>query len=143
MNATQPTSAPSERDRQLDRLETRLGNRLAGALSASLADLSPEVQSRLRFAREQALQRHAEPAVQGVGAGDTAVLGWLSSWWPRLGALLPLAVLVAGALGVAEHRHREAVAVATQIDGALLVDELPPQAYADPGFVAFLKLRQP
>jgi hypothetical protein len=143
VNATQPTSAPPDQDRHLARLETRLGNRLAGALTASLADLSPEVRSRLRFAREQALQRHAVPAVLGVGAGGTVLFGRLAPWWPRLGALLPLAVLVAGALAVAEHRQREAVAVATQIDGALLVDELPPQAYADPGFVAFLKLRQP
>jgi hypothetical protein len=30
-----------------------------------------------------------------------------------------------------------------QIDSALLADDLPPEAYADPGFVAFLKLRQP
>jgi hypothetical protein len=127
----------------LNRLETRLGARLAAALTASLSDLPPDVESRLRFAREQAVQRRAAPAVVGVSAGGAAMLGRLAPWWPRFGALLPVAVLVAGAWAVADHRQREAVTVATQIDGVLLVDELPPQAYADPGFVAFLKLQQP
>ncbi|MDH5341157.1 MAG: DUF3619 family protein [Rubrivivax sp.] len=29
------------------------------------------------------------------------------------------------------------------MDVALLADDLPPAAYADPGFAAFLKLQQP
>jgi hypothetical protein len=127
----------------LDRLETRLGGRLAAVLTSSLASLPADVESRLCFAREQALQRRAVPAAVGVTPGGGALLGRLAPWWPRFGALLPVVVLLAGAWAVAEHRQREAVSVATQIDGALLVDELPPQAYADPGFVAFLKLQQP
>jgi hypothetical protein len=136
-----PTSSNVSSDR--DRLEARLGTRLAAALTMSLADLPPDVESRLRFAREQALLHRATPATVGVSAGGAAMLGLLAPWWPRFGTLLPLAVLLAGAWMVSDHRHREAVTVATQIDGALLVDELPPQAYADPGFVAFLKLQQP
>lgn len=139
MNATPSSIDPGD----LDRLESRLGSRLAAALSVSLSNLPPDVESRLRFAREQALQRRAAPAVVGVSAGGAAVLGRLAPWWPRFGALLPVVVLAAGVWAVADHRQREAVTVATQIDGALLVDELPPQAYADPGFVAFLKLQQP
>lgn len=139
MNAS---TSPNESS-DLDRLETRLGARLAAALTLSLTEMPPDVASRLRFAREQALQRRATPAVVGMSAGGAAMLGRLAPWWPRFGALLPVAVLLAGAWAVADHRQREAVTVATQIDGALLVDELPPQAYADPGFVAFLKLQQP
>ena len=139
MNNPQQHADPQE----LDRLENRLGNRLAGMLTSSLADLPPDVRSRLRFAREQALQRRAAPAAVGISADGAALLGRLAPWWPRLGALLPLVVVAAGTLAVADFRQREAVTVASQIDGALLVDELPPQAYADPGFVAFLKLQQP
>lgn len=139
MNAPHTLSDPLIQER----LEARLGARLAGMLSSSLDELPPDVQTRLRFAREQALQRRTEPEIVGRSAGGAAVLGRLSPWWPRLGALLPVAVLALGALLVDQHREREAVAVAAQIDSALLADELPPQAYADPGFVAFLKLQQP
>lgn len=127
-----------------DRLEAQLAARLTAVLSASLADLPTDVETRLRFAREQALARRiGGPAIVGRSGGGAAVLGRLAPWWPRLGALLPVAAVAAGVLMVDAHRQREAVTVAAEIDSALLVDELPPQAYADPGFVAFLKLHQP
>jgi hypothetical protein len=52
-------------------------------------------------------------------------------------------VLAVGSLMVADLKQREDVSVAAEIDAALLADDLPPEAYADPGFVAFLKLQQP
>lgn len=126
-------------------LEARLAARLAGALKQQADVLPPGVEERLRFAREQALARvraaHAD-ALQG-GGGGVGVLGRLGPWWPRLGALLPVMVLAVGTLLLVDHRQREDAAVAAEIDSALLADDLPPQAYADPGFVAFLKLQQP
>jgi Protein of unknown function (DUF3619) len=127
-------------------IEGRLGARLAGALSRQVQTLPPGVEERLRFAREQALQRlrpaEGGTAIQGR-SGGAAVLGRLGPWWPRLGALLPVAVLAFGSVLLLNQREREDVAVAAEIDAALLADDLPPQAYSDPGFVAFLKLQQP
>lgn len=126
-------------------LEARLAARLAGALKEGCDTLPPGVEARLRFARQQALERARvarEASIQGIGGG-VAVLGRLGPWWPRLGALLPVLVLVLGGLLVVDQRQRVEVAVAAEIDAALLADDLPPQAYADPGFVAFLKLQQP
>lgn len=127
-------------------LEGRLAARLAGALRQQAeSGLPASVEERLRFAREQALARARESravSVQG-GGGGAAVLGLLGSWWPRLGALLPALVLALGGLLLLDQHQREDVAVAAEIDAALLADDLPPQAYADPGFVAFLKLQQP
>jgi Protein of unknown function (DUF3619) len=126
-------------------LEVRVAARLAGALKQQADALPPGVEARLRFAREQALEcaRAARASsVQGVGGG-VAALGRLGAWWPRLGALLPVMVLALGTLLLVDQRQREEVAVAAEIDAALLADDLPPQAYADPGFVAFLKLQQP
>jgi hypothetical protein len=127
-------------------IEGRLGARLAGALSHRTQSLPPGVDERLRFAREQALQRvrPGEAGAAPVGrSGGAAVLGRLGLWWPRFGALLPVAVLALGSAMLLDQREREDVAVAAEIDAALLADDLPPEAYSDPGFVAFLKLQQP
>jgi hypothetical protein len=125
---------------------------MAAVLTHGLEDIPPDVENRLRFAREQALARRAASAARAAPAtvhasGGAAVLGSLGGpggrWGLRLGMLLPVAAVVAGLLLVQAQRQREAVAVAAQIDSKLLVDELPPEAYADPGFMAFLKLQQP
>ena len=129
-------------------VESRLAARLAGALSERAQALPDGVETRLRFAREQAVARSRLEAVTAAGpvswtAGGTLVLGQLASWWPRVGAFLPVMVLAVGSLMVADLKQREDVSVAAEIDAALLADDLPPEAYADPGFVAFLKLQQP
>jgi hypothetical protein len=127
-------------------LEARLAARLAGALKQQADALPPGVEERLRFAREQALERvraARASSLQGISGGGVGVLGRLGPWWPRLGALLPVMVLALGSFLLVDQRQREDVAVAAEIDSALLADDLPPQAYADPGFVAFLKLQQP
>jgi hypothetical protein len=128
-------------------VESRLGARLAGALSEGSQALPSGVEQRLRFAREQALARtRTAPGVGtplGFSVGGAALLGRFSSWWPRLGAMLPVIVLAVGSVTLADLKQREEVSVAVEIDTALLADKLPPAAYADPGFVAFLKLEQP
>jgi len=131
------------------RLEARLGGQLAAALNPTLQALPPDVESRLRFAREQALARRAQSgavASVAVSAGGAATLGRLDAgnlWWQRLGWLLPIAAIAVGVLMVQARHARDSAAVAAQVDSALLADELPPAAYADPGFAAFLKLQQP
>jgi hypothetical protein len=133
-------------DLDQDLVEARLAARLASALRESSEQIPADVQERLRFARQQAMAR--VPAKSGsTSAGRTAggalMLGRLHLWWPRLGALLPVLVLAFGAWLVDDARQRDEQRVAVAIDVALLADDLPPEAYADPGFVAFLKLRQP
>lgn len=159
MNATHRTSSTAGLDPRAAplaaqfeaQLEARLAARLAAALTRGLDELPADVDTRLRFAREQALARRAQavpaaPADTVVAAGAAAVLGAGgpgARWGLRLAMLLPVAALLAGLLLVQAQRERQVAAVAAQIDSALLADELPPEAYADPGFAAFLKLRQP
>lgn len=126
-----------------DLLEARLAARLATALRERSESLPPDIEERLRFAREQALQRVRRPDGVVLGGGSAAVLGRLGAWWPRLGAMLPVLVLVAGAAFIVDSQQREEAAIAAEIDAELLADDLPPEAYADPGFAAFLKLQQP
>ncbi len=132
--------------------EARLGRRLAALLSESHAHKpQPDVDERLRFAREQALSRArtqraaapARPSVVGLGRDGAAVLGGSAPWWQRAAAVLPLLLLVAGLVFIDHWSTREQVLAAADIDTQLLADNLPPAAYSDPGFAEFLRSSPP
>lgn len=139
---------------RLEALQARLGARIAGSLDA-LQSARPDrvVEERLRVAREQALARVREmrrtAAASVVGrSGGAAVLaadpaGDDPPWWLRLSSLLPLAVLLAGLLLIDHQYTRAQIEAAAEVDAALLADDLPPEAYRDPGFVEFLRAPRP
>lgn len=129
----------------------RFGLRVAARLNEGTGTLPHHVSERLRVARERALDRRKRertpvlvvrkaPAL--LSRGPTASLGAPSepvSWWVRLASALPVLALVAGLVVIHEvQADRRAVDVAT-MDEAVLTDDLPPAAYADPGFMAFLQ----
>lgn len=132
-------------------LEGQVGLRLAGHLSRSVEALPHDITERLRFGRERAMavalaQRRAPvaqwspaTAVLAGPAGRAASLGGPPSVWLRLASLLPLVVLAAGLVMIQHHHDLEQIAVAAEIDSALLADDLPPAAYGDPGFVEYLR----
>lgn len=134
--------------------QNRIGLRIAARLSAGAQDLPHEVRERLRAAREQALarQRRATPALVRQPAAQSGIIklgpaatlslgGEHPDFWNRLGITLFLAVLVAGLLLISHAQNRDRAMDVADVDAALLTDELPPQAYADPGFLQFLKAR--
>lgn len=61
-----------------------------------------------------------------------------TGWGWRLAAVLPVVALVAGLWAINRYHQREQVEATTDVDMALLTDDLPPAAYADPGFAEFL-----
>ena len=126
--------------------QDQFGRRIAARLDAATLELPRDVSERLRAARVQALALRKPVALQSapvvqVSAGGQATLGGdeRPGWLHRLASALPLVVLLAGLVTIHvvqnEHRARELA----EVDAALLTDELPPAAYADPGFVQFLK----
>ena len=130
--------------RQREALEARIALRLAGALSESTQQLPHDISERLRVARERAVERaatarRASAPVVLAQSGGVAVLGWTPPVWLRLASLLPLAVLLAGLVLIQQYHDHEQIAVAAEIDAALLTDELPPTAYGDPGFAEYLR----
>ncbi len=139
-NSKTPVSAAAR-----DALEARIGLRVAARLSQGAMALDGDVSERLRFAREQALERaRAVRAAESrtavaIGASGAAVLGGSGGWWIKLGSVLPLVALAAG-LFLIQYLHSEAqIETAVEIDAELLADDLPPAAYNDAGFVEFLK----
>ncbi len=130
----------------LDALQTRFALRVVSRLSEQSQRLPHDLSERLRVAREQAVARARQvrlaqpataPAFQ-VSQGSIA-LGQSPSGWLRLASALPLMLLVLG-LVLIQHLHSQAeIHAAAEVDAALLADDLPPEAYGDPGFVVFLK----
>jgi hypothetical protein len=133
---------------KLDALEARLALRMTARLTEQTANLPQDVSERLRFAREQALQRaqaaraNTAPASAVVdNGGNTLSLGRQggSGWWVQIAALMPLVVLAAGLVLIQRLHMQNQIAAAAEIDASILADDLPPAAYSDPGFVEFLK----
>jgi hypothetical protein len=144
-------------DRRREVLQERFARRVAGALTEHQAAAPRrDIEERLRVSREQALTRQprARELPQTAGAdvvvgmrGGSATLGGGSPsstpWWLRLSSLLPLGLLLAGLVLIDRHYTRAQIEAAAEVDAALLADDLPPDAYRDPGFAEFLKRERP
>ena len=129
-----------------DALEGQLALRLAGYLQRGTETLSHDVAERLRIARAQAVARASQvrraataAAIHGQAGGSAVLAGPPPSLWLRLASMLPLLVLVVGLVAIQRHHLAEQIRAAAEIDAALLADELPPDAYRDPGFTEFLR----
>lgn len=133
-------------------LEARLAARLAAGLAERADQVPHDIAERLRVARDQAVARAAalrrkapqastaaEPLVVSVSAGGVALLGQTAPWWQRAASLLPLLLLVCGFLLIEQQAELEQVHAAAEVDAMILADDLPPDAYSDPGFAQFLR----
>ena len=59
--------------------------------------------------------------------------------WDNLSWVPPLVVLVFGLIGIAQWQQESRINDIAELDAALLTDDVPPDAYADSGFMSFLK----
>lgn len=141
------SSGPSLHARR-EALQTRFGLQVAARLTESTATLGADVSERLRFAREQAVERAraarraeaASPAVVVQAGGSAALAGGGSGWGFKLAAMLPALLLAAGLVAIEVWQDDAQLTTAAEVDAALLADDLPPSAYGDAGFVEFLKM---
>lgn len=133
--------------KRTDALQDRFGLKTAAYLSAGAADLPYDISERLRAARAQAVSMRKiakmDTASSLVNTGGSAALTWGSgeglSWWGRIGTVLPLIALVTGLLVINSIQNDNRAQEVAEVDVALLTDALPPAAFADPGFIQFLK----
>ncbi|MEO8250314.1 MAG: DUF3619 family protein [Burkholderiales bacterium] len=139
----------NEHTQEYLRAEARLdaiGFALVARLEGGMRDFPHDISERLKVARLRAVERRKltvrqmAPAV--VRSGTTAALtsgdddGGV---WRRWVAVVPLLALAAGLLAISIVQSDNRVNELAEIDAALLTDDLPPAAYADPGFVQFVK----
>ena len=131
-------------------LQDRYGRKTTAYLSAGAADLPYDISERLRAARVQAvtMRKVTHAKVQTSPAAATTRAGWSAlTWgsdegfglWGRIGSVVPLIALVVGLLTINSLQADNFVQELAEVDSALLTDELPPDAFSDPGFVQFLK----
>ncbi len=127
--------------------QDRFGLRVAARLSDAADELSYEMSERLRAARARALSQRkvsVRTASSVTRSGAAAVLtfdGDHLSWWERVATVAPLLALVLGLVVINVIQNDKRANEIAEIDAALLTDDLPPAAYADPGFTQFLKSR--
>ena len=123
----------------------RWGQQFSAQLTLATPRLPHDIQERLRVARHLALsqrQRVLQPvlAAQLNGSGTlTAPPAEDLGLWRVLGSVLPLIALVAGLMAIHWIQQDQFISEIAALDSALLTDELPPNAYADAGFMQFLK----
>jgi hypothetical protein len=126
-------------------LLNRYGMRLAARLNDGAENLPHDIAERLRAARVRSVAQRKRsrtaPALLNAGAGVLALgpedegLGWFT----RISSVLPLVALVAGLLALQASLDDKTADELAEVDAAILVDDLPPAAYTDPGFAQFLK----
>ncbi len=134
--------------------ELRFVNEIRSALDASADRLPADLAERLAAARRIALARKKaeaparvpQLAVAGMHGSplddDDGALHRAGAWLRRLALVWTLIALVAGLTGIYHWQKQKRVEELADVDTAMLLDDLPPTAYADQGFHAFLKRGQ-
>jgi hypothetical protein len=131
---------------QPQQLQDRFGRQIAARLTAGAAEVPYSISERLRAARVQAVARRKPASVRAAasvlsssGASSLTFGDQGQSWWNRIASALPLIVLAGGLILIHNIQNDRRASEVAEVDAALLTDDLPPSAYADPGFVQFLK----
>ena len=131
-------------DEQLNQTQAdQFGQASAALLRQGAQTIPQNIKDRLYVARMKALAVKKPEKVRiqkQVLAGSSR--NWTSgsnSTWDSLGWIAPLVVLVFGLIGIAQWQDDSRINDIAEVDAALLSDDVPPDAYADSGFMAFLK----
>jgi hypothetical protein len=138
MNRNYQNSNQDERD--------HFGLLVALRLSEATDTLPRDVSERLRAARIRAIGNRklsGQPSMTAVstGGGTLSFRNENLSAWGRWAAAAPLLLLVSGLIFITIVQNDNRANEIAEVDAALLTDDLPPSAYADPGFTHFLKMR--
>lgn len=131
-------------------LQNRFGLRVAARLTVGAAGLPHDIGERLRVARQQALAERLQPkpvaglrtAAAAAAPGPAVSLGFgdeALGWWGRLASIAMVLALVVGLVAINVAQDDDRTTELADLDSALLTDDLPLEAYADPGFLRYLK----
>lgn len=144
MNTQTPPKNTDYEDR-----EDRLGRAIAARLSDTTHQLPNDILERLKAARVQAVAKRKVVRFQLVSGvhvanGSASLHGHDpdGTLWNRFAALLSLLALVIGLLTIAIFQDQKQLDDIAAVDVELLADDLPPDAYTDPGFLHFLRINR-
>lgn len=125
--------------------EKNFAYKVRHALNEQLENLPDSVTGRLAHARSVAVSRKKKEApvyvvlFREAFAGITSGAFDSSSWLGRIGLGLPALVLAVGLMGIVHYEKHRQIRETAAVDMAVLSDELPPAAYTDVGFKAYLE----
>ncbi|MCA7086316.1 DUF3619 family protein [Cupriavidus sp. DB3] len=129
--------------------QRRLARQITAMLDASANQVPADIADRLAAARRVALSRRrveapqTSPRLAAAGPslhGDARrAMRPLGDWVRRLGLVWTLVALAGGLAGIYQWQQQQRIEELADVDAAMLLDELPPAAYADEGFHVFLK----
>lgn len=109
-----------------------------GALETNIRSLDPKILRRLEDARRNVLARHQGHTVTGLTLeGRFGILG-SESLLPFVRSTAAIAALVLGIIGSYCWTSYDDADQYAEIDSAILADDLPVDAYSDPGFHVWL-----
>lgn len=111
-----------------------LGQKLGRTLDTSTDLLDGRIRKRLFEARQGALN-HLLKSHSGSGSKESSVLAAI---YPHLRMIFAILALLIGAGGTYYWNQLTETYDNEELDSALLSDELPPEAYLDRGFQAWL-----
>jgi hypothetical protein len=124
--------------------EKQLAGRIRSALNHGTRQLDGDTLARLGAARGAALARHRatqpEAVLSGAAVGGGG-MAFRAGSGRRRAALA--AVLMAATLAVVYWQSLDQAVDTADIDAALLASDLPPKAYADPRFPAWIRRAEP
>ena len=124
----------------------QVGRAISRRLNEHAAELPHDITERLRVARMQALSQRkpeplrifvphlATPCGPGMGNSEEGL-----NLWSRIASVLPIIFLLLGLATIHIFQNENRANEIAQLDAELLIDDLPPAAYTDPGFLIFLK----
>lgn len=131
--------------------ERRFASRIRAALNASAHDIAPEIAVRLAASRRMAVSRKKAEVLQTLPALAPALSRsspdgtssrdprFVPRLMQRFGLFIVLGVLALTMAGVYKLQEQQRIDELADVDSAMLLDDLPPAAYADHGFHLFLK----
>lgn len=128
-------------------IEDQFGKRVANLLNAHSKHLDPSISEKLSQARVFAVDRAKPEALpifnQQLASAHTNFKAPRSNHplWSFSSWLIPLAVVVLGLIAITEWQEDQRIKDIATVDIALLTDDVPPDAFVDNGFMAFLKLK--
>ena len=131
--------------------EERFGKFIVAHLEFGKQQIPYEFSERLRAARTRALasRRVLQPVfvaatdlqLQADGSVRMPFPSKAKEIYNMLVSFIPLICLAAGLMLLYDFHNDESAMELAEIDSALLIDDLPPHAYADPAFIDFLKIK--
>jgi hypothetical protein len=117
--------------------DTEFGYKARQILNQGIENLDSNVANRIYEARQAAVNNQRTPVVGLRLAGIGSVMEF--PFFAQARNLIAVMALTVGAAGTYYWNAFEQAQEYEEIDSALLVDELPPSAYLDRGFHAWLE----